>query len=72
MLNRASARGRELLTEGLAAEGLRMGHHALLAALADLADLADLANLVEHVEAPVAQADLVRLTGFDPKDVVVC
>jgi hypothetical protein len=66
MLNRASAYGRELLTEGLAAEGLRRGHHALLA------DLADLADLAEHVEAPVAQADLMRLTGFDPRDVVVC
>ncbi|MFE5871512.1 MarR family winged helix-turn-helix transcriptional regulator [Streptomyces roseifaciens] len=56
LLNRASARGRRLLGEAFAREGLRMSHHAVLAAVAD--------------SGPVAQADLGRMTGFDPKDMV--
>ncbi|WP_058042537.1 MarR family winged helix-turn-helix transcriptional regulator [Streptomyces roseifaciens] len=56
LLNRASARGRRLLGEAFAREGLRMPHHAVLAAVAD--------------SGPVAQAALGRMTGFDPKDMV--
>ncbi|RLV10200.1 MarR family transcriptional regulator [Streptomyces griseocarneus] len=56
LLNRASARGRRLVSEALAAEGMRMPHHAVLCAVADLG--------------PVAQAELGRRTGFDPKDMV--
>ncbi|MCA6090835.1 MarR family winged helix-turn-helix transcriptional regulator [Streptomyces sp. SCA3-4] len=56
LLNRASARGRRLVTEALARDGMRMPHHAVLSAVADLG--------------PVAQAELGRTTGFDPKDMV--
>ncbi|GHF26501.1 MarR family transcriptional regulator [Streptomyces mashuensis] len=56
LLNRASARGRRLVTEALARDGMRMAHHAVLSAVADLG--------------PVAQAELGRTTGFDPKDMV--
>ncbi|MGK5543950.1 MarR family winged helix-turn-helix transcriptional regulator [Streptomyces sp. URMC 127] len=56
LLNRAAGRGRRLLGEAFALEGLRMPHHAVLAAVADIG--------------PVAQAALVRETGFDPKDMV--
>ncbi|MFF7729556.1 MarR family winged helix-turn-helix transcriptional regulator [Streptomyces sp. NPDC008001] len=56
LLNRAAGRGRRLLGEAFAQEGLRMPHHAVLAALAD--------------GGPAAQAALVRTTGFDPKDMV--
>lgn len=55
-LNRASARGRRLVSEALAREGARMSHHAVLSAVSDLG--------------PVAQAELGRTTGFDPKDMV--
>ncbi|GAA0488218.1 MarR family winged helix-turn-helix transcriptional regulator [Streptomyces stramineus] len=56
LLNRASARGRRLVGEAFAGEGVRMPHHAVLAAVAD--------------HGPVAQAELGRTTGFDPKDMV--
>lgn len=56
LLNRASARGRRLVTEAFAGDGMRMPHHAVLSAVADLG--------------PVAQAELGRTTGFDPKDMV--
>ncbi|WP_367132511.1 MULTISPECIES: MarR family winged helix-turn-helix transcriptional regulator [Streptomyces] len=56
LLNRAAGRGRRLLGEAFAHEGLRMSHHAVLAAVADIG--------------PVAQAALGRETGFDPKDMV--
>ncbi|GAA0367862.1 MarR family winged helix-turn-helix transcriptional regulator [Streptomyces olivoreticuli] len=56
LLNRASARGRRLVGEALAREGMRMPHHAVLSAVAD--------------RGPVAQAELGRTTGFDPKDMV--
>ncbi|KOG85943.1 MarR family winged helix-turn-helix transcriptional regulator [Streptomyces varsoviensis] len=56
LLNRAAARGRRLVSEALAQDGLRMPHHAVLSAVADLE--------------PVAQAELGRSTGFDPKDMV--
>ncbi len=56
LLNRASARGRRLVADALAQDGMRMPHHAVLSAVADLG--------------PVAQAELGRTTGFDPKDMV--
>ncbi|WP_225636910.1 MarR family winged helix-turn-helix transcriptional regulator [Streptomyces solaniscabiei] len=55
-LGRAAARGRALVAEALAAEGLKMWHHVVLSAVRDLA--------------PVAQADLGRGIGLDPKDLV--
>ncbi|MEU3862259.1 MarR family transcriptional regulator [Streptomyces sp. NPDC028722] len=56
LLGRAAARGRALVADALAAEGLRMWHHVILSAVRDLA--------------PVAQADLGRAVSLDPKDVV--
>jgi DNA-binding MarR family transcriptional regulator len=56
LLGRAAARGRALVVGALAAEGLKMWHHVVLSAVRDLA--------------PVAQADLGRSVGLDPKDVV--
>ncbi|MGW4564863.1 MarR family winged helix-turn-helix transcriptional regulator [Streptomyces sp. NPDC004561] len=56
LLGRAAARGRALVADALAAEGLKMWHHVVLSAVRDLA--------------PVAQADLGRGVALDPKDVV--
>lgn len=56
VLGRAAARGRALVTEALAAEGLKMWHHVVLSAVRDLG--------------PVAQADLGRSVRLDPKDLV--
>ncbi|MFJ9630035.1 MarR family winged helix-turn-helix transcriptional regulator [Streptomyces sp. NPDC101175] len=56
LLGRAAARGRTLVADALAAEGLKMWHHVVLSAVRDLA--------------PVAQADLGRGVGLDPKDLV--
>ena len=56
LLGRAAARGRALVADALAAEGLKMWHHVGLSAVRDLA--------------PVAQADLGRGIGLDPKDLV--
>ncbi|MET7487916.1 MarR family transcriptional regulator [Streptomyces sp. NPDC005538] len=56
LLGRAAARGRTLVADALAAEGLKMWHHVVLSAVRDLA--------------PVAQADLGRSVGLDPKDLV--
>ncbi len=56
LLGRAAARGRSLVAEALAVEGLRMWHHVVLSAVRDLA--------------PVAQADLGRGVRLDPKDLV--
>ncbi|MFI0806766.1 MarR family winged helix-turn-helix transcriptional regulator [Streptomyces echinatus] len=56
LLGRAAARGRALVADALAAEGLKMWHHVVLSAVHDLA--------------PVAQADLGRSVSLDPKDVV--
>ncbi|MFJ9814807.1 MarR family winged helix-turn-helix transcriptional regulator [Streptomyces sp. NPDC101151] len=56
LLGRAAARGRALVAAALAAEGLKMWHHVVLSAVRDLA--------------PVAQADLGRGVGLDPKDLV--
>ncbi|MEV6479502.1 MarR family winged helix-turn-helix transcriptional regulator [Streptomyces sp. NPDC051576] len=56
LLGRAAARGRTLVADALASEGLKMWHHVVLSAVRDLA--------------PVAQADLGRSVGLDPKDLV--
>ncbi|MGD1224455.1 MULTISPECIES: MarR family winged helix-turn-helix transcriptional regulator [Streptomyces] len=56
LLGRAAARGRALVAEALAAEGMKMWHHVVLSAVADLG--------------PVAQAELGRSIGLDPKDLV--
>ncbi|KMS76760.1 MarR family transcriptional regulator [Streptomyces viridochromogenes] len=56
LLGRAAARGRSLVAEALAAEGMKMWHHVVLSAVRDLA--------------PVAQADLGRGVRLDPKDLV--
>ncbi|MGX1128554.1 DNA-binding MarR family transcriptional regulator [Streptomyces glaucescens] len=57
LLGRVAARGRSLVAEAFAAEGLRLQHHAVLAAVSEYG--------------PVAQADVVRRLGFDAKDVVL-
>ncbi|MGD6755516.1 MarR family winged helix-turn-helix transcriptional regulator [Streptomyces sp. BH105] len=56
LLGRAAARGRALVADALAEQGLRMWHHVVLSAVSDWG--------------PVAQADLVRGVGLDPKDMV--
>lgn len=56
LLGRAAARGRALVAEALAVEGLKMWHHVVLSALRDLA--------------PAAQAEIGRSVGLDPKDLV--
>ncbi|MFI9564764.1 MarR family winged helix-turn-helix transcriptional regulator [Streptomyces rishiriensis] len=56
LLGRAAARGRSLVADALAAEGVKMWSHVVLSAVRDLA--------------PVAQADLGRAVGLDPKDLV--
>lgn len=56
LLGRAAARGRALVAEALAAQGMKMWHHVVLSAVRDLA--------------PVAQADLGRSVQLDPKDLV--
>ncbi|SHL80790.1 MarR family winged helix-turn-helix transcriptional regulator [Streptomyces yunnanensis] len=56
LLGRAAARGHRLVAEALAAEGMRMMHHAVLCAVAELG--------------PVSQAELGRTVGIDPKDMV--
>jgi len=56
LLGRAAARGRALVAEALAVEGVKMWHHVVLSAVRDLA--------------PVAQADLGRAVRLDPKDLV--
>ncbi|MFI9615024.1 MarR family winged helix-turn-helix transcriptional regulator [Streptomyces sp. NPDC052023] len=56
ILGRAAARGRALVAQALAAEGMKMWHHMVLVAVRDLG--------------PIAQADLGRSVGLDPKDVV--
>ncbi|QEV21312.1 MarR family winged helix-turn-helix transcriptional regulator [Streptomyces alboniger] len=56
LLGRAAARGRGLVADALAEEGLKMWHHVVLAAVADLG--------------PLAQAELGRSVRLDPKDMV--
>ncbi|RMI33498.1 MarR family winged helix-turn-helix transcriptional regulator [Nocardia stercoris] len=57
LAGRVADRGRELVAAAIAAEGLKLPQHAVLAAVAECG--------------PIAQADLVRLLRFDPKDMVV-
>ncbi|MGW1163708.1 MarR family winged helix-turn-helix transcriptional regulator [Streptomyces sp. NPDC002513] len=57
LAGRVAARGRSLVAEAIAEEGLKLPHHAVLAAVAEYG--------------PVAQADVVRRLGFDAKDVVL-
>jgi DNA-binding MarR family transcriptional regulator len=56
LLGRAAARGHRLVADALAAEGLRMMHHAVLATVAELG--------------PVSQAALARTLRVDPKEMV--
>lgn len=56
LLGRAAARGRGLVAQVLAQEGLKMWHHVVLAAVADFGS--------------VGQAELGRSISLDPKDVV--
>ncbi len=56
LLGRTAARGRALVAEALALEGLKMWDHVVLSALSDLG--------------PVAQAELGRSIQLDPKDLV--
>lgn len=56
LLGRAAARGRGLVADALAREGLKMWHHVVLSAVAD--------------HGPVAQAELGRSVSLDPKDMV--
>ncbi|MGW4642803.1 MarR family winged helix-turn-helix transcriptional regulator [Sphaerisporangium sp. NPDC004334] len=57
LAGRVAARGRSLVAEAIAEEGLKLQHHAVLAAVSEYG--------------PVAQADVVRRLGFDAKDVVL-
>ncbi|MFF2629113.1 MarR family winged helix-turn-helix transcriptional regulator [Kitasatospora griseola] len=56
LVGRVAARGRGLVADAIAAEGLKLMHHAVLAATAEYG--------------PVTQADLCRRTAVDPKDMV--
>lgn len=56
LVGRVAARGRGLVADAIAAEGLKLMHHAVLAATAEYG--------------PVAQADLGRRLAVDPKDMV--
>lgn len=56
LLGRAAARGHRLVADALARAGMRMMHHAVLAAVAE--------------RGPVSQAALGRSLGIDPKDMV--
>lgn len=57
LVGRVAAHGRSLVAEAVAEEGLKLSHHAVLAAVSEYG--------------PVAQAELVRRLGFDAKDVVL-
>ncbi|WP_369777263.1 MarR family winged helix-turn-helix transcriptional regulator [Streptomyces sp. R33] len=56
LVGRVAARGRGLVSDAIAGEGLKLMHHAVLAATAEYG--------------PVAQADLGRRLAVDPKDMV--
>ncbi|MFF1559491.1 MarR family winged helix-turn-helix transcriptional regulator [Streptomyces sp. NPDC058279] len=56
LAGRVAARGRALVAEALAAEGLKLAHYAVLAATDEYG--------------PLAQADLGRRLAIDPKDLV--
>ncbi|MEU9129726.1 MarR family winged helix-turn-helix transcriptional regulator [Kitasatospora sp. NPDC048540] len=56
LVGRVAARGRAMVADAIAAEGLKLMHHAVLAATAEYG--------------PATQADLGRRLGVDPKDMV--
>ncbi|MEV7547533.1 MarR family transcriptional regulator [Streptomyces sp. NPDC089915] len=56
LVGRVAARGRGLVAEAVAAEGLKLVHHAVLAATAEYG--------------PLTQAELGRRLAVDPKDMV--
>ncbi|MFJ5228573.1 MarR family winged helix-turn-helix transcriptional regulator [Kitasatospora sp. NPDC088391] len=56
LVGRVAARGRSLVADAIAAEGLKLMQHAVLAATAEYG--------------PVTQAELGRRLAVDPKDVV--
>uniref|UniRef100_A0AAU2K2L7 MarR family winged helix-turn-helix transcriptional regulator n=1 Tax=Streptomyces sp. NBC_00049 TaxID=2903617 RepID=A0AAU2K2L7_9ACTN len=56
LVGRVAARGRGLVADAIAAEGLKLMHHAVPAAIAEYG--------------PVTQADLGRRLAVDPKDMV--
>ncbi|RSS98556.1 MarR family transcriptional regulator [Streptomyces sp. WAC07149] len=56
LVGRVASRGRGLVADAIAAEGLKLMQHAVLAATAEYG--------------PVAQADLGRRLAVDPKDMV--
>ncbi|WP_328957816.1 MarR family winged helix-turn-helix transcriptional regulator [Kitasatospora purpeofusca] len=56
LVGRVAARGRGLVSDAIAAEGLKLMQHAVLAATAEYG--------------PVTQADLSRRLSVDPKDMV--
>ncbi|MEV6974377.1 MarR family winged helix-turn-helix transcriptional regulator [Kitasatospora sp. NPDC093806] len=56
LVGRVAARGRGLVADAIAAEGLKLLQHAVLAAVAEYG--------------PVAQAELGRQLAVDPKDMV--
>ncbi|MEU8892655.1 MarR family winged helix-turn-helix transcriptional regulator [Streptomyces sp. NPDC048442] len=56
LVGRVAARGRGLVADAIAAEGLKLMQHAVLAATAEYG--------------PVAQAELGRRLAVDPKDMV--
>ncbi|MFE3687264.1 MarR family winged helix-turn-helix transcriptional regulator [Streptomyces sp. NPDC059095] len=56
LIGRVASRGRSLVGDAIAAEGLKLMHHAVLAATAEYG--------------PVTQADLGRRLAIDPKDMV--
>jgi DNA-binding MarR family transcriptional regulator len=57
VVGRVAARGRSLVAKAIAREGLKLPHHAVLAAVSEYG--------------PVAQADLVRRLDIDAKDLVL-
>src|SRR5262245_56779306 len=56
LVGRVAARGRGMVADAIAAEGLKLLHHAVLAATAEYG--------------PVTQAELGRRLAVDPKDMV--
>ncbi|SDT80797.1 DNA-binding transcriptional regulator, MarR family [Streptomyces sp. TLI_053] len=56
LVGRVAARGRGMVADAIAAEGLKLMQHAVLAATAD--------------QGPVTQAELGRRLSVDPKDMV--
>ncbi|MGW0750778.1 MarR family winged helix-turn-helix transcriptional regulator [Streptomyces sp. NPDC002587] len=56
LVGRVAARGRAMVADAIAAEGLKLMHHAVLAAAAEYG--------------PITQADLGRRLAVDPKDMV--